>query len=278
MIVLLTGATGFVGRQILDNLLKIGVEVRLVARAGHEHKLPERKQSHDVIISDDIFSESETWWAKECSNVDIIIHSAWYTEPGKYLTSDKNIDCVAGTLRMAKGAAKAGVRRIVGIGTCFEYDLSGGVLSTETPLLPKSLYAASKTATFQMLSCYLPEQGIEFAWCRLFYLYGDGEDERRLVPYIHSRLSTGQPVELTNGMQIRDFMNVRDAGREIANVALSSYQGAANICSGIPITVRQLAESIAAEYGRIDLLCFGSRKENIFDPKCVIGMKDDRIQ
>ena len=98
------------------------------------------------------------------------------------------------------------------------------------------------------------------------------EDARRLVSYVRARLAAGQAVELTSGNQIRDFIDVREAGRIIAETARGHAQGAVNICSGIPITVRQSAESIADEYGRRDLLRFGARQDNLIDPPCVVGV------
>ena len=83
-----------------------------------------------------------------------------------------------------------------------------------------------------------------------FSLYGEGEDDRRLVPYIHSQLSKGAPVELTSGKNWCDFLNVKEAGSQIANVTLNNIIGPLNICSGIPITVAKLAETIALKYNR----------------------------
>jgi dTDP-6-deoxy-L-talose 4-dehydrogenase (NAD+) len=59
----------------------------------------------------------------------------------------------------------------------------------------------------------------------------------------------------------------------IVETALSQVQGPVNICSGIPVSVRQLAEQIADEYGRRDLLKFGVRPENLFDPPYVVGVR-----
>ena len=123
------------------------------------------------------------------------------------------------------------------------------------------------------LSKCLPQQGLEFAWCRLFYLHGEGEDARRLVPYLRANLAAGQPAKLTKGKQIRDFLDVCEVGQMIAEIVLGHEQGPVNICSGIPITVRQLAERIADEYGRRDLLEFGARPDNLTDPPCVVGVK-----
>lgn len=275
--VLLTGATGFVGRQILQALQMAGIRVRVVIRTGSQTRLPAHISTIEKIIqSPDLFSECSEWWAENCKGVDTVIHSAWYAEPGQYLQSEKNIDCLAGTLQLAKGAAKAGCKRFIGIGTCFEYDLTSGTVSVETKLYPLTPYAGAKAAAFMALTQWLPLQRVEFAWCRLFYLYGEGEDARRLVPYLRARLEKGASAELTSGIQIRDFMDVAQAGRMVVDVALSNQQGPINICSGIPITIRQLAENIADEYGRRDLLRFGVRPDNLVDPPCVVGVCNKR--
>jgi nucleoside-diphosphate-sugar epimerase len=273
MKIALTGGSGFVGHQVLIHLAKHNVRVHAVMRNGKDAILRDHPVVGKVIYSPDLFSETEEWWAKTLLGIDTVIHVAWYAEPGKYLQSSKNLDCLLGTLNMAKGAVKAGVRRFIGIGTCFEYDLSHGFLTVETPLKPLTPYAGSKAAAYMALSQWLPSQEVEFAWCRLFYLFGEGEDSRRLVPYLRSKLAAGEPAELTSGNQIRDFIDVSEAGRLIAETALATVQGPINICSGIPITVKQLVENIADEYDRRDLLKFGARPDNLIDPACVVGVK-----
>jgi nucleoside-diphosphate-sugar epimerase len=270
--VLLTGATGFVGRQVLQKLCERGVQTRVIVRQGKESLVSQSKNIEQIIITNDLFAETCDLWKQACKGIDTVIHCAWYAESGQYLQSEKNLDCLTGTLQLAKGAAQTGVRRVVGIGTCFEYDLSTGNLSIETPLLPLTPYAGAKAAAYLALSHWLPAQSVEFAWCRLFYLHGEGEDSRRLVPYIRSKLSAGKIAELTSGNQVRDFLDVRVAAEMIVDVAMSNRTGAINICSGIPITVRTLAEQIADEYGRRDLLKFGARPDNLIDPPRVVGI------
>jgi len=270
--ILLTGASGFVGRQISKALNESKFRIVPVVRTGKESSFQNQPNFARIVCSPDIFQESTDWWAEQCKGIDVVIHAAWYAETGKYLQSSKNMDCLIGSLNLAKGAAIAGVKRFVGIGTCFEYDLSAGVLSKDTPLNPVTPYASAKAALYMGLSQWLPEQSVDFAWCRLFYLFGEGEDERRLVPYLHKQLAKGEAVELTNGKQIRDFLDVSEAGRIIAEVAIGEQRGPINVCSGIPITVRQLAEQIADTYGRRDLLKFGTRPDNLVDPPCVLGI------
>lgn len=270
--VVVLGATGFVGQQIVRALSKQMVEIIPIVRLGKECNLPSEGIYKKIITTKDVNLEDVNWWAEKLSGVDCVINAAWITEPGNYLQSQINIDFMISSIVLAKGMASAGVNRYVGLGTCAEYDQSYGIFSIDVPLKPTNLYAASKVATFQILSQLFKMQNISFAWCRLFYLYGQMEDERRLVPYIRNKIKRGEIVNLTNGTQIRDFMDVSDAGKIIAKIATSDKEGPFNICSGLPITVRQMAEKIADEFGRRDLLRFGSRTENEYDPQISLGI------
>jgi dTDP-6-deoxy-L-talose 4-dehydrogenase (NAD+) len=274
----ITGATGFVGRQILRALSDAGHEIRSFVRAGRAHRDSSNASNVEVIEVRDIFTEPVGDLTKALSGVDTLIHAAWYAEPGKYLNAAVNVDCLTGTLRLVQAFQLAGGRRFVGIGTCFEYDLRAGDLGLDTPLRPQTLYAACKAAVYQVLAQLLPAADVEYAWCRLFYLFGEGEDSRRLVPYVRERIAAGEVAELTSGTQVRDFLDVREAGTMIAGTALGRRQGAVNVCSGVPVTVRQLAERIADEYGRRDLLRFGARPDNAFDPPRVVGIREDVVQ
>jgi len=146
-------------------------------------------------------------------------------------------------------------------------------LAPSSLLAPETPYAKAKVNLFKKLSKFLPSRNIEFAWCRLFYLYGEFENQRRFVPYLRSQLEKGSKAKLSSGKQIRDFMDVRLAGRSIVDIALSDKVGAVNICSEKPISVREFAEQIADEYGRRDLLDFGARPENRFEPPYIVGKR-----
>jgi dTDP-6-deoxy-L-talose 4-dehydrogenase (NAD+) len=270
--ILITGSTGFVGSKVLKALADQDVEIRLVIRKGNEHKIPRQSNITSVISTPNLFAEKVDWWVHNCRDVDVIIHAAWYAVPGKYLQSSLNAECLAGSVELARGAVEAGVKRFVGIGTCFEYDITQGVLSVNTSIRPITPYAAAKAALGIFLEQWLKSVEVEFCWCRLFYLYGDGEDERRLVPYIRNQLIKGEPAGLTSGNQVRDYLDVNTAGRLIAKISTSNMTGNINVCSGQPVTVKQLAERVAHEVGRPELLRFGVRNDNLVDPPYVLGV------
>lgn len=245
--------------------------MRAVVRTGTAGRLSSAAFA-SVVETDDLFAEPPSWWERNCKRVTHVAHFAWIATPGTYLTAPANLDCLIGTLNLAKGAAAAKVNRFLGIGTCFEYDVDHRVLASDTPLRPTTPYAGTKAAAFEALSQWLPAAGVSFAWARLFYLYGSEEHPDRLVPYLHRKLAAGEPADLTSGQQIRDFLDVRTGALTLLDTLLGQVDGAFNVCSGEPITVRQFAESIASQYGRSDLLKFGTRPENLTDPQCVVGI------
>ncbi|MCM2291448.1 NAD(P)-dependent oxidoreductase [Allorhizobium sp. BGMRC 0089] len=270
--VLLTGATGFVGRQILKRLLANGYDVLVTVRPGSEDKLGEEGKSCRILSLDDVFALVKADWIGHLQGVDAVIHAAWYVETGHYLDSPKNFDCVKGTMALAQGAAEAGVKHLIGLGTCVEYRLPSDHLTVASPLEAKTLYAAAKLASFQMLERFFAIRNTDFTWARVFYLYGENEHPARLVPYLRDRLSRGEVAKLSKGTQLRDFLDVAVAGQMIADLVETGQTGPVNICSGQPITIRALAEAIADEYGRRDLLEFGTAEIHPSDPLAVVGV------
>lgn len=272
MRVLLTGANGFVGKNVLNCLKKKKIYTKIIIRKDKKINFKKKEKNLEIVTTKDLFKESVKWWNDKCKDIDVIIHLAWYLKSNDYLQSRKNIQCLKGSLNLARGAINAGVKRFVGIGTCFEYNLEVGKLSISTELKPTTLYSSTKVKLFKSLTSLFKKKKINFCWCRLFYLFGKNQDKEKLVPQLHKKLSKGKLVKLTDGSQVRDFLNVSDASQIITNVALGKKSGPINVCSGIPITVRELAEKIADEYNGRSLLKFGARPDNLVDPKYVVGV------
>ena len=273
--VLLTGASGFLGQYVLSALSERDIVVRIIARKNKASLFENLDNVESVIYSDDLFNEPYEWWIKAFDGIDICIHMAWYVDHDDYLTSLKNIDCLMGTIFAGKAAAEVGLKKFIGIGTCFEYDLSGSEpLPIDAALKPETLYAASKVASFNILNTYLKATLTKFSWCRLFYIYGEGENDRKLFSYINKNLSKGIAVNLSNPDVIRDFIHAKEAAKMIVDLSLSNQEGPVNICSGEPMTVRDFAENIADMYARKDLILFSDHKKtSVFNPSYVVGKK-----
>ncbi|MCF7955586.1 MAG: NAD(P)-dependent oxidoreductase [Phycisphaerae bacterium] len=266
MNILLTGSTGFIGSQVARQLLEKGYTVRSHFRSDeHLYRISDI-QDRLQLVKGDLFNSTELELAEICSDIDICIHCAWYAVPGKYLNAPENLNCLHGSIRLFNELSKAGCKRCVGIGTCFEYDLNFGYLSEATATKPASLYAAAKISTALIGEQISNTCNMSFAWARMFYLYGPYEDERRLIPYVINSLLQGKPTDISSGTQIRDYLHVEDAASAITAVAQSDLTGPVNIGSADPVKVSEIAESLSKIIGRPELLNIGARQTNPNDP------------
>lgn len=142
--ILITGANGFIGRHLVSTLAGHDVELVLVVRAGSEPAESALDRASKVISSPDIFSEPPQWWAEKLEDVDTVIHTAWYTNPADYMTSNRNQRCEIGTLRLASGLLMTKVRRFVGIGTCLEYEQKGATAHYSVEVAARESLCSSK--------------------------------------------------------------------------------------------------------------------------------------
>lgn len=273
--ILVTGATGFLGFQILKSLLKKNHKIFIVVRKKSKnlYKLKNlNKNKIKIFYCEDIFASKKKYLDKITKKIDVVIHCAWNVE-GNFMNSDKHLKCLMGTLSLAESCIKNNIKKFVGIGSCVEYDPSDGYLSIKTKLNPSTNYSATKIAAFMALNRLFQFNGIKFLWCRVFYLYGEGESDNRLIPYLRRMLKENQYVELTSGKQIRDYIDVKKAGNDIAKYAVGKRNGEINICSGKGVSVKNMVSKIANKFNKKHLLKFGVRKENPFDPPKVVGIK-----
>lgn len=265
----MTGASGFVGRHIASELQRRGASIRATHRGGRP--LPEGIS--DVVRTTDLFSEGKAFWDSALVDIDIVIHAAWYVDHVDYVHSSQNLHAMSGSLVLAQAAIRSGIRRFVGIGTCLEYDLSSPMpLSRDSPIAPSSLYGVTKAGLYLAMSQAFAKADISFAWARLFYLYGDGEDPRRFMAHIRAKLNAGEPAEMTSGNQIRDYLEVCDAAKLIVELALGVTQGAANICSGKRQSLADLALSLAQPMNCTQLLRIGALPDRVGEPFEISGL------
>jgi nucleoside-diphosphate-sugar epimerase len=112
---------------------------------------------------------------------------------------------------------------------------------------------------------------ISIAWARLFFLYGPYEDSARLVPSVALRLIHGEEAHSTGGKQIRDYLHVEDVARALVATAFSKVEGAINIGSGIPVTIRSIVEMIGVKTERSELLKLGSLPYRQGEPPLIVA-------
>jgi nucleoside-diphosphate-sugar epimerase len=252
--VLVTGATGFIGRQSLSALLQRGYEVHAVSRNGRG-PLRDRIEWHKA----DLLDQSQRERVVHGAGAARLLHFAWYVEHQKYWSSRENLRWAAATLDLAHSFGSAGGERIVVAGTCAEYKWSQGLLSEDSPLRPRSPYAVAKHAVREVLQTVKPAPEVQVAWGRIFFVYGPHEDQRRLVPYVITSLLEGREAICSSGEQIRDFSHVQDVGRRFAALLDSDVVGAVNMASGTGTAVAQVVLTIGRLMDRQELVRLGGR-------------------
>jgi nucleoside-diphosphate-sugar epimerase len=261
MRVMVTGASGYIGRWVLAGLARADVELVAVCRRRPAVDLPFTWLELDLL-------DEAARDAIAAAHPDIVLHLAWVTEHGAFWHSAENLAWVAASLRLARTATEAGCVRFVGVGTCAEYDAPDDADCEEdsTPLEPDTLYAVAKDSCRRVISAYLAGTATSFAWARLFYLYGQDEGKERLVPSICRALAAGRPARCSRGSATRDFMDVRDTGAALAALALAPTVGPMNIVSGQAASVADIARRLGALAKRPDLLQFGALPERPNEP------------
>ncbi len=263
---LVTGASGFIGSAVTRLLLEEGRSVSVLVRPGSSPRGLEDVRDELRWIEADLLRPDDIQRAIEELSPDACIHCAWYVDARDYVTSSANYAFVGGTVGLAVGLARAGCRRLVGVGTCYEYAPTQGARNEGDPTSPATPYAAAKLA----VADFLPElstAGMSTAWARLFWLYGPYEKPSRLVPSVVLSLLAGRSAHITVGDQLRDFLHVDDVAAALVRLTDSSLSGPVNVGSGSPVTVRHVAESIKWQIGGAGSLVVGARAAGHEEPE-----------
>lgn len=269
--VLVTGGGGFIGRHAVTALLERGHRVVALSRTRPARSDPRLEwRACDLLARDSVEA------ALDGVQAEALLHLAWDVAPG-YWTSDRNVDWLEASLRLLRLFRRAGGTRVVSAGTCAEYDwrhpaiAAAPIRETDIPFAPHTLYAACKRAFHLTLERYAQTVGLSAAWGLLFFLYGPDEEPERLVPHVARSLLAGERPQTTEGRQIRDFIDARDAGAAFAALVASNAQGAINIGSGTGTSVRELVDLVrrfAAPDGEI---AYGGLPARAGDPSGLVA-------
>ena len=271
---LVTGASGFIGRHVVAALAARGHKVialcrhaKSAGRAVADARIDWR--SCDLLRPDDVERVVKETEART------LIHLAWDVKPG-YWHSDANLEWLEASLRLVRAFRAAGGRRVVSAGTCAEYDWTDPdivlkpIAERRARFAPLTPYAASKRAFHMALERYAPIAGLSAAWGLVFFPYGEAERPERLVPQVTRALLAGRRPETTEGRQIRDFLDVRDAGAAFAALATSDVEGPVNIASGEGVAVRRVIELIRAAAPSAEI-AFGALPARPRDPHRLVA-------
>jgi nucleoside-diphosphate-sugar epimerase len=258
--VLVTGATGFIGRWVPGLLVERGFDVHATYPPGETLPSAERGVSWQPC---DLLDPRGARRAALDVRATHLMHLAWYAVPGAFWRDPANLSWTAASLELVRAFREAGGQRAVLAGTCAEYDPAAGTCSEVTsPIRPVTLYGAAKDAVRRVVEAYAEVAGMSWAWGRIFFLYGPHEPESRFVASIITSLLRGETARCSEGSQVRDFLHVEDVAGALAAILDTTVQGPVNVASGVPTSIRHAAISIADAIGARSRLSFGAKAEN----------------
>lgn len=270
--VLVTGANGYIGRHIVNELLSKGFDVLAadVCFDGLDKRV--------VRIEEPIFSGNKNIFEK-MGRPDVCIHMAWRN--GFVHNADSHIGDLSMHFEFIKNMIEGGLKQIAVMGTMHEVGYHEGAIDENTPTNPLSMYAVAKNALRQLLTIYTKDKDVTLQWIRGYYIYGDDAKSSSIFSKIVQAAQEGKKeFPFTMGKNKYDFIHVDEMARQIvAIISQTEVDGIINSCTGTPVTLAEKIESFIRENGFDITLQYGAFPDRPYDSPGVWGdtTKLDRI-
>jgi nucleoside-diphosphate-sugar epimerase len=240
MRVLVTGATGFVGRHVINELLQRGHAVLAVARDNARAETMQWYPQVNFIACD--LATDYASLLSEHSLPDALVHLAWPSLPNY-----RNFFHIGTNLRadlaFLPAAVAVGIPQIMVAGTCLEYGFQNGPLTEDMATAPHTPYGFAKDTLRKGLEMLQQEQPFTLQWMRLFYMFGEGQNPNSLLAHLDRAIDQGDAVfNMSMGDQLRDYLAIEEVAANFVLALENSAQccGVINCCSGRPVSVFDL--------------------------------------
>jgi len=257
-----TGASGFVGRHVVAELQRRSLPV---VAAIHTHAL-DAGSPDGIEVKLDLYDLPADAFQR-LGSPQILVHLAW-SGLNDYTSSSHVERELPAHMAFLNSMVNCGVSHVVVAGTCLEYGMKSGALEENLETKPVVPYAAAKDTLRRHLELLRLEKDFALTWARLFYLYGEGQREASLFGQMERAAGRGDKTfQLSGGEQKRDYLHVAEAARLLVDLTLCDQNdGVVNVCSGEPISIRDLTTAWAEEFDWPFQLEFGRRPYNDYEP------------
>jgi len=264
MRVLVTGASGFIGRHILLALRQRGIDAVVVGRTRFQ--LPTQQ------IQLDLLSVTNYTPLLHEAHATHLLHLAWQAEHGKYWTSPLNLRWQDATTRLVEAFCTTGGQQVVIAGTCAEYDWTHGYCREDsTPLNPATLYGTAKDATRRLVMSVCAQHQVPCAWGRIFLPFGHGESTSRLIPSLIGVFRGERAPFGVNTNAYRDFLHASDVAEGFVRLLTAETSGAYNLCSGEPTRLAEIVTTLASLLGADPAPVLALTPECPGEPPLIVG-------
>lgn len=262
--VLVTGANGYIGRHVVEELLKRDYGV-IASDFLYDDVNPAA-----LRCNAEIFSGSKTIF-EETGSPDLCIHLAWrdgfvHNSPQHMLNLSKHYEFI-------NNMVEGGCENIAVMGTMHEVGYWEGAITSDTPCSPLSQYGVSKNALRQSLMLFRQQKNYNLYWLRAYYILGDDTKNHSIFTKILEAAQQGKKeFPFTTGKNKYDFISVTELAKRIVAASVQEkYTGIINVCIGKPISLAEQVETFIAENKLNIQLKYGVFPDREYDSPIVYG-------
>lgn len=245
--IFLTGASGFLGSYVLENLLEESQVIVLLRPSSNPWRISHLIHHKNLsIIEGSLDQESFLNHIFETTKIDTVCHLAWQGVENEFRNDSLQVTAnLYPSINLIEISSKHSVQQWIGLGSQAEYGPHSGVIDEHIVTRPSTLYGAVKLSLMTVGEQISRMGGMSFCWLRLFSSYGPKDNMSWMYCYVIQALLKGKVPQLTEGKQMWDYIYVKDAAKAISTIALrGNISGTYNLGSGDSYTVRSIVEMI----------------------------------
>ena len=264
MKVVVTGASGYMGRHVVKELLNNGHHV--VAVDFHYKEVDARAEFAEV----EIFSREKDIYM-QLGKPDVCIHLAW--QDGFIHNSPKHMENLSDHILFLNNMIKGGCKNIAVMGTMHEVGYYEGMIDEHTLCTPLSQYGIAKNALRQSLMLSTKDTDVNVYWLRAYYILGDDGRNCSIFSKLLQAVEDGKTeFPFNSGENRYDFIDIKELAKQIVAASTQNiYKGIINVCSGKPVALKDQVEAFIRERELPIKLKYGAFPDRPYDSKIIYG-------
>ena len=265
--VLVTGANGYIGRKVVDALLALGYKVTAT------DFICDQINPKADRVEIDLFNNNADLY-ELFLKPNRVIHLAW--KDGFNHNAPSHIEYLPKHFAFLKALIDAGVKNVAVMGSMHEIGFYEGEVKEDTPCNPLSLYGISKNALRQSLMVLNKNNDFNLYWLRGYYIFGNDEKNHSIFTKLLEKEAQGEKLfPFTTGENQYDFISIENLALEIALASVQNeVKGIINVCSGKPISLKEMVESFIKKNNLKIRLNYGVFPSRPYDSKIIYGNPD----
>lgn len=250
MKILITGASGFIGSHITENLVDNGHQIYAICRNKTNFNKCDKFENKVTWINQD-----HPQWERKLEGVELdqFIHTAW---AGVTSTERDDWSLQLSNFKFSKSmidlAIRLNAKKIICLGSQAEYGLYNYKVTEEHVPVPTDAYGAVKLLTLYYLQNVASKNDIAWYWLRIFSIIGENENKSWLLPQVIDKLLSGEEIELTPCEQFYDYLYITDFINALTLIinCKTNQSSVYNTCSGNPIKIKELLLLVAKKLNK----------------------------